>query len=168
MLAFFRVNPAKSFNQPDFFIRSACFDPSSGQPRQGGGGEKKSKNRRVFFSRYLAANAEHKLPMFQTRSSRVHIPRFSADDPAWEIDLYKIFVYFGAVVHKSTILSPPRPPALPTLVQHYCTMIGQYTTPLPIFRLYVIHHTILVRTISCKGQVGKGSYPHPNRPLQGS
>ena len=32
--------------------------------------------------------------------------------------------YVEAVVHESTILSPPpRPPALPTLVQYYCTMI---------------------------------------------
>jgi len=62
VLAFFRVNPAKSFNQPDFFIRSACCYQSSGQPRvnpgkqKGGGREKNKKNRRVFFSRYLAAN----------------------------------------------------------------------------------------------------------------
>jgi len=45
----FRVNPAKSVNQPDsFFFRSACFDQSSGQPRvnpgkQEGGGAKKNK-----------------------------------------------------------------------------------------------------------------------------
>jgi len=48
---------------------------------------------------------------------------------------------------------PPRPPALPTLVQYYCTTIGQYTTPPPTSRLYAIHHTILVITISCKGQM---------------
>jgi len=46
VLAFFRVTPAESFNQPDvFFIWSACFDQSSGQPRvnpdkQEGGGTK--------------------------------------------------------------------------------------------------------------------------------
>ena len=44
----FRVNPANSFNQPDSFFRSACFDQSSGQPRvnpgkQKGGGAKKIK-----------------------------------------------------------------------------------------------------------------------------
>jgi len=49
VLVFFRVNPAKSFNQPDFFIRSACFDPSAGQTREnpgkqeGGGAKKKTK-----------------------------------------------------------------------------------------------------------------------------
>jgi len=51
---FFRVNPAKSFNQPDFFIRSACFDPSSGQTRenpgkQEGGGAKKIKKSASFL-----------------------------------------------------------------------------------------------------------------------
>ena len=46
VLAFFRVNPAYSFNQPNYLIRSACFHQSSGQPRvnpgkQEGGGAKK-------------------------------------------------------------------------------------------------------------------------------
>jgi len=55
VLAFFRVNPAESFNQPDFFIRSACFDPSSGQPRvnpgkqEGGGDAKKFKKSASFL-----------------------------------------------------------------------------------------------------------------------
>jgi len=61
VLAFFRVNPATSFNQSDLFIRSAFFNQSSGQPRvnpgkQERGGATKTKHRRVFFSRYLAAN----------------------------------------------------------------------------------------------------------------
>jgi len=47
---------------------------------------------------------------------------------------------------------PSCPPALPTLVQYYCTTIGQYMTLLPTSRVYAIHHTILVITISCKGQ----------------
>ena len=63
------------------------------------------------------------------------------------VGLYKIFVYFG--VHEATILSSPHPPALPTLMQYYCTIIGQYSTPLPIIRVYAKHHTILVITISC-------------------
>jgi len=55
VLAFFRVNPAKRFNQPDFFIRSACFDQSSGQPRvntgkqEGGGREINQKIGEFFF-----------------------------------------------------------------------------------------------------------------------
>jgi len=54
VIAFFRVNPAKNINQPDFFIRSACFDQSSGQPRvnpgkQEGGGEKKIKKSASFL-----------------------------------------------------------------------------------------------------------------------
>ena len=48
----------------------------------------------------------------------------------------------------------PRLPALPTLVQYYCNIIGQYTPLLPTSRVYALHHTILVITISCKGQVG--------------
>jgi len=46
----------------------------------------------------------------------------------------------------------PRPPALPTLVQYHCTAVGEYTTPPPNSRVYAIHHTRLVITISCKGQ----------------
>ena len=46
----------------------------------------------------------------------------------------------------------PRPPALSTLVQYDCTIIGQYTTPPPNSRLKAMHHTILVITIWCKGQ----------------
>jgi len=37
---------------------------------------------------------------------------------------------------------PPRPPALPTLVQYYCTAIGQYTTPFPPSRLCYTPHNI--------------------------
>jgi len=50
VLAFFRVNPANVFNQPDFFLSGApVFDQSSGQPRvspgkqEGGGGAKKNQ-----------------------------------------------------------------------------------------------------------------------------
>ena len=43
-------------------------------------------------------------------------------------------------------------PALPILVQYYCTITGQYKTPPPTSRLYAIHNTILVITTSCKGQ----------------
>ena len=56
-------------------------------------------------------------------------------------------------MHESTICSYPRPSALPSLVQYYCTIIRQYTTPLPTSRLYAEHHTILVITILCKGQL---------------
>ena len=46
----------------------------------------------------------------------------------------------------------PRPPALPTLVQYYCTTIGQYTTSPPNSRVYAIHQTRLAVTTSCIGQ----------------
>ena len=62
---FFGSTRLKFSINPIFFIRGACFDPSSGQPRvnpekqEVGGGEgarKILKNRRVYISRYLAAN----------------------------------------------------------------------------------------------------------------
>jgi len=68
-------------------------------------------------------------------------------------------------VHESTIFSFPRPPALPTLVQYYCTIIGQYK-PLPTYCLYAILHTILVMAISCKGQVALWPRANPNRRME--
>jgi len=65
VLAFFRVNSAKGFNQPDFFIRSACFDSSSGQPRvnpgkqEGWGAPKKSKIGEFSFRGILQPTTEH-------------------------------------------------------------------------------------------------------------
>jgi len=68
------------------------------------------------------------------------------------LDLYKKFDYFEAFVHESTILSPPAQ----TYIAHPGALLlrdyGQHTTPPPISRVYAIHHTILVKTISCKGQ----------------
>ena len=54
VLTLFRVNPAQSCNQPYFFIRSACFDQSSGQPRvnpgkQGGGAQKLETSASFLF-----------------------------------------------------------------------------------------------------------------------
>ena len=46
-----------------------------------------------------------------------------------ELGLHKILVYCEAVGYESTIRSPPPLPALPTLVQYDCPIIGQYTTP---------------------------------------
>ena len=48
----------------------------------------------------------------------------------------------------------PRPPAKPTPLQYYCATDAQHTTPPPTPLVYAIHHTILVITISCKGQTG--------------
>jgi len=67
----------------------------------------------------------------------------------------------------------PHPLAWSTLVQYDCTILTQYKTPLPTSRVYAIHHTILVITISCEGQdnpdlVGEGvnpcCYPTPPPP----
>ena len=90
----------------------------------------------------------------QRRAHPVH-QMWSLTTPSlpFGVGLYKIFVDFEAVVHESNILTP-RPPAFPTLVQYHCTTIAQYATPLPPPRVYATHYTILVRTISYKGQFG--------------
>jgi len=63
VLAFFRVNPAKLFESTRFLLSGALVlinrRVNLGEPGEtgtGGGALNKSKNRRVFFSRYLAAN----------------------------------------------------------------------------------------------------------------
>jgi len=50
----------------------------------------------------------------------------------------------------------PPPPALPTSLRYYCNTVAQYTTPLPAPRVYVIHHTILVQTVSCTVRIAPG------------
>jgi len=50
-------------------------------------------------------------------------------------------------------LNFPRPSALRTLLHSYRTTFAQYKNPPPTLPLYAIHHTLLVMTISCKGQV---------------
>jgi len=45
------------------------------------------------------------------------------------------------------------PSALPTLLQYDCTTTRQYTTPPLTSCWYAIHHTVLVITISCTGQL---------------
>jgi len=67
--------------------------------------------------------------------------------------LYKILFYFEAHVHESIIFYC----SLPTRIAHtialrlhdYCAMYDAPPTP----PLYVIHHTMLVMAISCKGQL---------------
>ena len=49
----------------------------------------------------------------------------------------------------------PDPPATPTLLQYYRTIIAQYTPPPPTPPSYAIHYTLLVMAILCKGQ-GEG------------
>ena len=78
----------------------------------------------------------------------------SAD--GWGVDGWfgfcTIFIGGGLLCTNQPSFHPPRPPAWPTLVQYYCMLITQYKTPLPTSRLYAMHQTILVITISCKGQ----------------
>jgi len=68
------------------------------------------------------------------------------------VSLYKILFHFTALVWESIIrvLTPPTCTAYPIaiLLHDYCVIYDPPPTPL----LYAIHHTILVMTISCKGQ----------------
>ena len=41
---------------------------------------------------------------------------------------------------------------------YYCEVIGQYKTPLPTSRVYAIHYTIWVLTISCNGRAAMISH----------
>jgi len=76
----------------------------------------------------------------------------SATSDFTQVGLYKILFHFEAFVHES-ILRVFLPPALPALLQYDHTSMAQCTTP-PTTRLYAIHPTILVITISCNGQLG--------------
>jgi len=44
----------------------------------------------------------------------------------------------------------PRPFALPTLLQYYCTSFAQYKNPPPALPLYGVHYSLSAMTISCK------------------
>jgi len=55
-------------------------------------------------------------------------------------------------VQESILPLSPRALALPALLQYYCVTFAQDMTPPPTLPLYAIHHTILVMTISCKGE----------------
>ena len=58
------------------------------------------------------------------------------------LGVYKILFYFEAYVHELIILLAPRPPALPTLLHYYFTIITQSTTPLrpPLCMPYIIQY----------------------------
>jgi len=75
-----------------------------------------------------------------------------ADTGGIPVSLYKILFHFTALVWESIILVllPPTCKAYPIaiLLHDYCAIYDPSPTPL----LYAIHHTILVMTISCKGQ----------------
>jgi len=73
------------------------------------------------------------------------------------LSLYNILFYFKALLWESILLSFPAPTCIAHPGEYYCTTIGQYTTPPPTSCLYAIHHTILVITVSCKGQAATGT-----------
>ena len=62
--------------------------------------------------------------------------------------------YFKAFCARANHRLLHSPSTLSALVQDYCTTIGQYTPSPTDPPFYAIHHTILVKAISCKGQVG--------------
>jgi len=71
---------------------------------------------------------------------------------ARDLALQDIRLLRGCCARINHPLIPSTPPALTTMVQYYCAIIGQDTILLPTSRLYALQHTILVITISCKGQ----------------
>jgi len=55
-------------------------------------------------------------------------------------------------VHEPILIVLPLSSALPTLLQYYCTAIGQYTTPFrrPVFTPYTIHYFALQYLVKAK------------------
>jgi len=98
MLAFFRVNLAKSSNQPDFFIRDACFDPSSGQPRvdprkqEGGGGAKKIEKSTSFLFEVSRAS------VLETLAAALKTPTRNGYNGLTRYTYIDIYIY-GIQVH---------------------------------------------------------------------
>jgi len=88
-----------------------------------------------------------------------HVKRSAPPQTLTTWPLQDILSLRGCCAQINNPVTPPRRPALPTLVQYYCTIIGQCTTPLPTSRLYAIHHTILVIPISCEGQLTTRATP---------
>jgi len=75
--------------------------------------------------------------------------RRSTASTCWPLQDIVLLRSFCARVNHS-FLAPS--PALPALLQCYCTSIAQYTTPPPTPHVYAMHNTILAMAISCKGQ----------------
>jgi len=87
VLAFFRVNPLKVLINPIVFIRSACFDQSSGQPRvtpgkQEGGGRKKIQKSASFLFEVSCSQRR----VFSLDASFVLLATASASAPALSLD----------------------------------------------------------------------------------
>jgi len=130
---FFRVNSASSFNQPDFFIRSACLIHRrvnlglTRRNRKGGGAKKIEKNGEFSFRGILQP------------TTQVSTPRGN--------DLHKTFVYVKAFVHERIVPFS----SLPICIAHatarplheFCTSYDPRPAPL----LYAVHHTQLVFAI---------------------
>ena len=89
------------------------------------------------------------------------LERISCSGHNMSLGLYKILVYFEAVVHESTILSFPPPTCIAhpgAMLLHNHWTVYDPPSDLP-FVCCAIHHNILVITISCRGQDVPVSYP---------
>jgi len=73
--------------------------------------------------------------------------------PTWALAFTRYCFASSRLCTSQSSFHSPGAPALPTLLQYHCTIIGQYTTPLRTSRLYAFHYIILVMAISCKGQL---------------
>jgi len=71
--------------------------------------------------------------------------------PDWPLQDIILRLVVCARINRSFII--PARLHCPHCFKYYCTTIGQHTTPPPTLLVYDMHHTILVITISCKGQV---------------
>jgi len=69
------------------------------------------------------------------------------------LGLYKIFFYFESFVHESIVLSFSRPACIAHTVAILLHDYSAIYDPPSNSLWYAIHHTILVITISCKGQL---------------
>jgi len=82
--------------------------------------------------------------------------------------LHKILFHFKGLMWESIILLLSFPTAKPTLSQHYCTIIVQYTPPPPTPPSHAIPYAILVMAISCKGQCAMPSGTAEDANAQGT
>jgi len=87
---------------------------------------------------------------YLVQAKHIHVSSIRLGLVGWPLQDIILLLVVCARINRP--FAPP-PPALPILLQCYCPIIEQYTTPPPNSRLYPIHHAILVITISCKEHV---------------
>jgi len=115
-----------------------------------GDGEGGEEGGAVRARRFAAATSRRSLALPETESILVQARALIARSS--QVGLYKISFTSSRLCTNQSCFHSSRPPALLTLLQYYCTAIGQYTTPQLTSRVYAIHYIILVITILCKCQ----------------